>query len=91
MAYEWIVNAFESIKEFFVEILDFFEELPDVIEKSLSSFFKDIKGILEMIDPTEKLNSIDNSMKGFEEDLKNFGSGVYDKVKNGIDNVIPRI
>jgi hypothetical protein len=84
IAYQWIVNSFASIKGVFVEILDFFEELPDIIEGFFSSFFAYIKGIIEIIDHTEKLNSICNSMKSFGDDLKNFGSGILDDVKDGI-------
>jgi uncharacterized protein YpuA (DUF1002 family) len=54
LAYQWIVNSFDSIKEFFLEILDFFQELPNVIEGFFSSFFGYRKGILEKIDPPEK-------------------------------------
>jgi hypothetical protein len=34
------------------------------------------------IDPTEKLSSFENSMKGFGEELKNFASRAVDKVKD---------
>jgi hypothetical protein len=60
-AYDWLLSSFDSISGFFVEIMDFFEDLPDVIEGFFSSFFLDIKGILDKIDPTEKLNSLGNT------------------------------
>jgi hypothetical protein len=44
-----------------------------------------------MIDPTEKLNSIGNSMKNFGDDLKNLWSGDLDTVKDGISGIIPGI
>jgi hypothetical protein len=83
------VDSFDSIKVFFVGLLDFFEELPDMIEGFFSSFYEDIKRIIEIINPTEKLNSIGNSVKGFGDTLKNFGSGVLDDVKDGIGGLIP--
>jgi hypothetical protein len=48
--------------------LEFFENLPDVIKGFFSSFFVDIKSILDKIDPTEKLNSIGSTLKGFASD-----------------------
>jgi phage-related protein len=91
LAYQLIVDSFDRIKEFFVEILDFFEELPDIIEGFFSSFFSDIKGLIEMIDPTERLKSIGNSISDCGSDLKNFGSNVFDDVKDRIGNYIPDI
>jgi hypothetical protein len=88
MSNEWIASAFERIKEYFVDILEFFEDMPDIIEGFFSSFFGDIKQILEKIDSTEKLNSIGNSMKGSGEDLKVFASETFGKVKDGPGGIL---
>jgi hypothetical protein len=63
-------------------VREFFEDLPDIIEGFSSSFFCDIKTILEKIDPPEKINSIGTSMKVLRGDLKDYASGAHDKVKD---------
>jgi hypothetical protein len=88
IAYNWIITSFEDIKEYFVVVLEFFEYLLDVIEGFFSSFFGDIKQILEKIDPIEKLNSIGNSMKDFDEDLRDFASGTFDTAKETAGSLI---
>jgi hypothetical protein len=88
-AYDWPLSSFDSISGFFVEILDFFEDLPDVIEGFFSSFFLDIKGILDKIDPTEKLNSFGNTLQGFASNAKDAAGGVVDDIVDGIGGLLP--
>jgi hypothetical protein len=87
-AYDWLLSSFDSISSFFVEIMDFFEDLPDLIEGFFSSFFLDIKGILDKIDPTEKLNSLGNTLQGFASNAKDAVGGVVDDAGDWLGGLI---
>jgi phage-related protein len=87
MAYERFLGAFDSISEYFLTILEFFQDLPDLIEGFFSSFFSDIKTIINKIEPTEKLNSIGNTLKGFGDNVKDTVGGVIDDAENWLDEV----